>query len=1186
MFVHLRVHSEFSLIDSTLRLPELVAKARTLAMPALALTDELNVFALVKFVKTAEAAGIKPLIGADCWLSEAGLRETMGRSDAAVRHRFTLLCQNQTGYLNLCRLLSKAWVDRNSAHSPTLCWQDLSQAHSGLIALSGGYLGDVGKLLSSGRAAAAQLRAKRWAELFDGRYYVEVSRCGRELENELVPALAQLAEQLDLPLVATNDVRFLDSSEGVSDDDIDDFSAHEARVCIHEGYVLADTSRPKRTTREQYLKSPAEMQLLFSDLPAALSNTVEVAKRCNFSLSLGSYPFPIFPSAEGLPTDVLMAREARLGLQDRLQALQRIHLLAAPEDQYQQRLETEIAVINRMGFAGYFLIVSEFIRWAKQHAIPVGPGRGSGAGSLVAYALLITDLDPIRYELLFERFLNPERVSMPDFDVDFCMDRRDEVIRHVSELYGADKVSQIITYGTMAAKACVRDAGRVLSMSYGHTDSIAKLIPQTLGIELKDALAQSDELRALLDTDEEARGLIKMALKLEGLTRNAGKHAGGVVIAPLALTEFTALYSEGHDGDASAELPVTQFDKDDVEAIGLVKFDFLGLRTLTILAWAITAINTRRAQQAEPEAPLDLATLATDDPATYALLQSGRTTAVFQLESRGMKELARKLKPHVFDDIIALGALFRPGPLQSGMVDEFVERKHGRREVVYQHPLLEPVLKATYGVIVYQEQVMQIAQLLAGYTLGGADMLRRAMGKKNAQEMAQQRAIFTEGASNNGVDGALATAIFDLMEKFAEYGFNKSHSAAYAMLSYQTAYLKAHYPAEFMAAVLSSEADNTDKIVDFLADCRDCGVKILAPDVNTSLAAFSAQEGRMTIRYGLAAIKGVGHAVCEAIVTQRRFGAYLNLADFVQRVADARPNRRVLEALVDSGALDGLGAHRASLHANLSDAMKAAERLSRDAQSGQSDMFGAVLRRFEPAQQPLEVAPATLAELLAREKAVLGGYFSGHPLDEMREELDALGLLKIDALISRPAPKGRIPEQPVLVAGAIEAIRKRDAVAFARLSDGSGGKIEAGFFREAPQKFAHLLVDSQLVVIAGGLSWDAFMGAWQLKVRRAFSVEEALSRASSAITVLLAKADDAFVGRFKQTLARYQGGAARARLQLDLGEGAVELTLGDAWRLRAGLELKRELLALGGIASVTLTLDSRPLHAPADDEPA
>jgi DNA polymerase III subunit alpha len=1170
-YVPLRIHSEFSLIDSTIRLPDLVKQAKHMGLPALAVTDHLNLFALVKFFKEAEASGIKPIVGSDCVL----LNPDTGLS------QFTLLCQNHDGYLNVCRLLSLAYTERDKSQDASLSFESLHQHAAGLIALVG-YGSEIAHALAADQWEQAISIATRWKQTFGDRLYIELSRCGRRGENRLVPQLAELANALDIPCVATNLAVYLRQDEK-ADARIDDFTAHEARVCIHEGFTLDDARRPRKHTREQYLLSTDAMRERFSDVPQAVRNTLELGKRCNVQLKLGTYFLPKFPSPENLTTEEHLAVDARKGLADRLEKLQRLNDLATTVEEYQARLELELGVINRMGFPGYFLIVAEFIGWAKDNGIPVGPGRGSGAGSLVAYALKITDLDPIRYELLFERFLNPERVSMPDFDIDFCMDQRDKVIQHVSDAYGADRVSQIITYGTMAAKACIRDAGRVLGMSYGHTDSIAKLIPNTLGIELPDALKESSDLRNAIERDEKAQNLMELALKLEGLTRNVGKHAGGVVISPSALTDFTPLFSEGRDPEAVGELPVTQFDKDDVESIGLVKFDFLGLRTLTIIDWACKAINKARRAANQPE--LDLTEVRLDDERTFALLQSGRTTAVFQLESRGMKELAKKLKPNTFEDIIALGALFRPGPLQSGMVDEFVERKHGRRAVEYPHPSLETVLQPTYGVIVYQEQVMQIAQVLAGYTLGGADMLRRAMGKKKPEEMAKQRVIFSEGAAKNAVSAEVSSSIFDLMEKFAEYGFNKSHSAAYAMVTYHTAYLKAYYPAEFMAAVLSSEADNTEKIQDFLVDARAFQLRVLTPCVQNSQVQFAAQEAPMTIRYGLSAIKGVGVHVCEEIIKARANGKFRDLADFVARLSGAKPNKRVFEALIDSGALDKLSestaSHRAALHAELADALKLADKQARDEAAGQFDMFGAAPPKKKVM---LNVPEFDLLEKLQREKNVLGGYLSGHPLDQHRSELNKMGCLNLQDQANKPGPKDnkRTTAVPALVVGEIEAVRRKEGVAFTKIADGSGGFMEIGFFKDVLARHNQMINDGGFMLIAGQLSWDGFNGAWQVKARQALRLEDAFTQAGSAVHVRISGAGASFIANLNTVLNAHRG-QTPVIAHLSLPEGEVQLQLGRSHRVAVTPKLKADLQAIGGVVSVELEFEAQRLLEQQDD---
>ncbi len=831
-FVHLHLHTEYSLVDGLVKVKPLVKALAGAGMPAVAVTDQCNLFALVRFYKAAVGAGIKPIAGADLWVRNP--------ADANRPQRLVLLVQDKTGYGNLTRLISRAYVEGQHLGMPQVEREWVTEASEGLIALSGGPGGDVAQALLAGNRGEAEARLDHWLGAFGERYYLELMRTGRPQEAELVEQSVDLALARGVPVVATNDVRFLSR---------DDYEAHEVRVCIHEGRTLDDPRRPRPYSEEQYLRSPAEMAVLFADCPEALENSVEIAKRCNLELELGRNYLPAFPVPAGMTIDGFFAAESQQGLEGRLA---RILPADVPDREkarrvYDERLATELRVICQMGFPGYFLIVADFIAWAKQNGIPVGPGRGSGAGSLVAYALGITDLDPIEHDLLFERFLNPERVSMPDFDVDFCMEGRDRVIDYVASRYGRDAVSQIITFGTMAAKAVVRDVGRVMGHPYGFVDRVAKMVPFELGMTLDKALTESDDLRVAYEGEDEIRALIDMGRKLEGVTRNAGKHAGGVVIAPTKLTDFAPLYCE-----PGGDNLVTQFDKDDVEQAGLVKFDFLGLRTLTIIDWALRTINANRPEGAEP---LDIDRIDPNDSDAFDLLKSCQSTAVFQLESRGMKELIKKLQPDCFDDITALVALFRPGPLQSGMVDDFINRKHGRAAVAYPHPDLEPILKPTYGVILYQEQVMQIAQVLAGYTLGGADLLRRAMGKKKAEEMAKQRAIFQDGAVARGVEAETAAYIFDLMEKFAGYGFNKSHSAAYALVSYQTLWLKAHHPAAFMAAVLSADMDNTDKVVTLIDECRALGLAVEPPAVNRSEYRFTI-AGERTVVYGLGRHQG------------------------------------------------------------------------------------------------------------------------------------------------------------------------------------------------------------------------------------------------------------------------------------------------------------------------------------------
>ena len=1157
-FVHLHLHSEFSLRDSTIRIKALIKRCVELGQPAVALTDDSNLFALVKFYRAAMAAGIKPIAGADVWVAEPG----------QVPGRFTLLCQDHAGYLNLARLVSRAYREGHQGERVVVEAAWLDAMNEGLIALAGRD-SEIGMALREGRDAVAAQALQHWHRVFGDRLCLELTRCGRAGEDAWVAGAVELAQQFQIPAIASNDVRFLAAS---------DFEAHEARVCISSGRVLADPKRPRDYSEQQYLKSAEEMAELFADLPEALENSVRLAERCNLELRLGEYFLPQFPVPEGETLDSHLRHESERGLQARLEQ----NPLAGDftREDYDRRLDRELGVIIQMGFPGYFLIVADFIRWAKEHQIPVGPGRGSGAGSLVAWSLGITDLDPLAYDLLFERFLNPERVSMPDFDIDFCMDRRDEVIDYVAEAYGRDKVGQIITYGTMAAKAVVRDTGRVLGMPYPVVDGIAKLVPNVLGISLDDALGRSEkaakdnelassELIQRYQSEDEVRELIDLALKLENLTRNAGKHAGGVVIGPSPLTDFSPLYAE--EGSSGM---VTQFDKNDVESVGLVKFDFLGLRTLTIIDWAVKAIDRRR--KVAGEEPLDVIQLPLDDPDTYALLSRGETTAVFQFESRGMKDYIRKLQPTVFEDLIALAALYRPGPLNSGMVDDFIDRRHGRAEVSYPHPLLEPILKPTYGVIVYQEQVMQIAQVMGGYSLGGADLLRRAMGKKKPEEMAKERVKFEAGAEQNNIDPKLASSIFDLMEKFAEYGFNKSHSAAYALVAYQTAWLKAHYPAEFMAAVMSSDMDSTEKVVNFIEEARRGGIEVLPPDINSSGWMFEAlPDGR--IRYGLGAIKGVGHGAITSIVEQREAaGAYANLYDLCRRNDDGKLNRRVIEAMILSGALDGLGANRASLTAQLPDVLRATEQARRERDAGQSSLFGGgEAVESTPPLELIEVPEWPVKQRLLGERDTLGHFLSGHPMDAIRDLLGSLvsaDLGNLDSIPMTERPRG--PEANATVAGLVGGVRRRgDSQLFAQIEDGRG-RIEAAFFSDAARDYGNLLSRDRVVVLEGRLSTDAFNGGYNLRVRQAWDFEDLLGDRARRLLVELDDREGGRLAAFRELLGQYQPGDTAIALQLTIPGGQGVLHWNGQHGVRACPELIDALRPLPGVG--TVKLDLRP----------
>lgn len=1163
-FVHLHLHSEYSLADSTIRIGELVKRCASLGQPAVALTDIDNLFATVKFYKAAEGAGLKPIIGADVGMADGN--ETPSR--------MTLLCRDRGGYLTLSRLLSRAWLEGHRVDGVVLRPEWLREDNAGLFAMAGRHsLG--GRLAIGGRHELAEAWIADWQSVLDDRLHLELTRSRRDGEDAFNAFALHASSKRGLAVVASNDVRFLDR---------DGFEAHEARVCIASGRVLDDPKRPRDYSEEQYLKSSEEMAELFADIPDAIDNALALATRCNVELKLGEYALPAFPVPSEHTIESWLRNSAREGLEKRLEKAPLAE--GKSRQDYDERLEIELDVIIKMGFPGYFLIVADFINWAKDHGIPVGPGRGSGAGSLVAWALGITDLDPLPYDLLFERFLNPERVSMPDFDIDFCMDRRDEVIDYVAAKYGRDRVSQIITYGTMAAKAVVRDSGRVLGHPYGFVDGIAKLIPNTLGISLDDALGQSDAAKQnpmlasadLIDryrTEDDVRDLLDLALSLEDLTRNAGKHAGGVVIAPSPLSDFCPLFAE-HDGEGRGKNPVTQFDKDDVEAVGLVKFDFLGLRTLTIIDWAVKAINVRRA--AAGEAPLDITALELDDKLSYELFARGDTVAVFQFESRGMRELLKRAKPDTFEDIIALAALFRPGPLGSGMDREWVDRKHGNTEVSYPHPLLEPVLSPTYGVIVYQEQVMQIAQVLAGYTLGGADMLRRAMGKKKPEEMAKERAKFEAGCAERGIPAKQASPIFDLMEKFAEYGFNKSHSAAYALVAYQTAWLKVHYPAEFMAAVLSSDMDNTDKIVGFLDEARTMGLDVLPPDVDASAYMFEAKDAR-TIRYGLGAVKGVGRGACEAIVDARRAGPFDDLLDFCKRVDSGKLNRRALEALTQAGALDRLGKNRASLMLQLPEVLKATDQLARERDAGQVSLFGG----FEAAAPALhldlsEADEWPLAQLLAGERETLGHYLSGHPFDPYRDELRGLvgnDLGELDRIWeNRPesARGGWRPELEVVVAGQVVGLRKKgDSQMFVQIEDGRG-RLECAFFAETYSEFASMLARDRLLVVQGGLREDAFSGGFALRAQRCWDYSQVCAKHAQRLSMRLDLRVPGTWQRVDALLAKNRPGQTPIRLDLLRTGAAGMLDLNGSQSVRVDADLVGTLRAQPGVRAVKLTL--------------
>jgi len=1134
-FVHLRLHSEYSIADGIVRIDEAIAAAREDGMPALALTDLSNVFGLVKFYQSACRAGVKPIAGCDVWIRND--------CDPDKPYRALLLCQSLSGYLRLCRLLSQAYRLNNHHGRAELqkSWFETEAIGSeGLIALSGGASGEITRQILLADIAAAEAIARDWARLFPDRFYLEIQRCGQPDEETWVRATLHLASRLALPVVATHPVQFLQP---------DDYKAHDARVCIAQGYVLGDRRRPKEFTTEQYFKTQSQMAELFSEVPAALTNSVEIARRCSLLLDLNVTRLPTFPTPNGLSIEQYLREQAQAGLESRLKKLfPQPEILDSKRPLYQSRLDFEVNTIIQMGFPGYFLIVADFINWAKRHDVPVGPGRGSGAGSLVAYSLGITDLDPLRYDLLFERFLNPERISMPDFDIDFCQDRREQVIEYVRDRYGADSVAQIVTFGTMAAKAVVRDVGRVLDLPYNFVDQLAKLIPFELGMTLHKAREIEPVLNQRAAAEEDVRNLLELAERLEGLTRNVGMHAGGVLIAPGEITDFCPIYCANTD-----DAVVSQFDKDDVEKIGLVKFDFLGLRTLTILDRAVNDIRRNwkdnAGQSFSSQFALDAIPL--QDMATFSLMAKGNTVGIFQFESRGMKDLLQKAKPDRFEDLIALVALYRPGPMD--LIPDFIERKHGKH-VDYLDPRLEPILRATYGIMIYQEQVMQIAQVIGGYSLGSADLLRRAMGKKKVEEMAQQRAIFVKGAIQNNVSEQSAILLFNLMEKFAGYGFNKSHAAAYALIAYQTAYLKAHYPAELLAACLSGDMDDTDKVNVFYEDCKLNGITLLPPDINQSVYYFVPVDSR-TIRYGLGAIKGTGEAAINAIVRARESkGIFTDLFDLCLRVDRRMINRRVVEALIRAGALDCFDTNRAALIASVGIAIEYAEQRSQSAR--QLSLFGDDQATNQP--PGLAAVPAWSERVrLQHEKSALGFYLSGHPFNSYAAELKRFISTRLNQL-----NPGR---EPQLISGIIFAIRtqmtRRGKIAIVLLDDGLA-RVEVVIYNDLLSEHAARLKTDELLITRVVVSQNGRDGGGESRIVAKEIIDFVDARSSYAKKLKLTinrsglpdctKLREILIAHCPPTTTPGMTGMPACPVMIHFcnSQASCEIVLGNQWRVR------------------------------------
>jgi DNA polymerase-3 subunit alpha len=1161
-FIHLKVHTEYSLTNGLVRIKPLIAKTLAENMPAVAITDQSNFCALVKFYKATRGAGLKPIIGVDIWLEND--------AEPSNPHRMTLLAKSDLGYRNITVLISRAYTQGQHLGKAILKREWLVEKAEGIIVLSGAKDGDVGRALLNGKLGMAAERAQFWMALFPDSFYLELQRTSRSGDEECVHLSVQLAQDLNCPVVATNDVQFLVE---------DDFEAHEARVCISDSDTLDNPNREKKYSDAQFFKSVDEMCELFEDIPEAIQNTVEIAKRCNVELRLGEYFLPQYPVPDGMTMDEFFRKICRDGLNDRLDfILAKTPALELEEARkpYIERLEFELNIILQMGFPGYFLIVMDFIQWAKNHDIPVGPGRGSGAGSLVAYVLKITDLDPLHYDLLFERFLNPERVSMPDFDVDFCMEGRDRVISYVADHYGREAV------GTMAAKAVVRDVARVQGKPYGLADRLSKMIPFEIGMTLSKAIEQEPALKEYLADDEGAQEIWEMATRLEGITRNVGKHAGGVVIAPTKLTDFSALYCD----EQGAGL-VTQFDKNDVEEAGLVKFDFLGLRTLTIVDWALKMINPRLI--AEGKDTINIDHIPLDDRASFELLKTAETTAVFQLESRGMKDLIRRLKPDNLEEMIALVALFRPGPLESGMVDDFINRKHGKAPVAYphidyQHESLREVLEPTYGVIVYQEQVMQIAQVLAGYTLGGADMLRRAMGKKKPEEMAKQRDTFREGAISVGVDPELAMKIFDLVEKFAGYGFNKSHSAAYAVVSYQTLWLKTHFPAEFMAAVFTADMQNTDKVVTLVEECRQMKLVLVLPNINVSQYTFTV-DGDGQVVYGLGAIKGLGEGPVDSILSAReQDGTFKNLFDFCARVDLRKVNKRALEALIRGGAMDEIGPSRARLLATVEEAVQRAEQNTRNQHVGIIDMFGEVVPddNEDVYANSIGVREWSEKERLSQEKDTLGLYLTGHPFDEYEEEVRKFSP---NSILNLKPSRSKINVVGLIVAVRLMKNKRGQNMCFVTLDDRTA-RIEATLFSETYENNKHVIEKDQVVVVSGVLSMDEYSGGIKLRVSDVQGISAARMSFAKNLSVQISQAqcergiipkvkallsNSVFAGQPSQLSDEESSqSGCKVLLKYQRPEASAVIELGAAWSVEPLDELIQELKYLLGNEQVSL----------------
>ncbi len=1143
-FVHLRVHTAYSLSAGAIPIKQLISMCQAERMPAVAVTDTGNLFGALEVATTCTAAGIQPIIGCEIALERNsaadGSKPERGFSEP---DRIVLLVQNEAGYRNLLELVSRSYLASEASTEPAINRLDLARASEGLLCLTGGPRGPVGRLLGEGQAEAAEAVLTELARLFPNRLYVELMRHGTAEEARTELGLVELAYRHELPLAATNDAYFPDR---------DFFEAHDALLCVAETTVVADQER-RRLTPDHCFRSAAEMENVFADLPEACDNTLVIARRCSFIPQPRQPILPVFPTADGVDEETALRRAAQAGLEQRLSRAEIGEIGATP---YRERLEFELDTIVRMGFAGYFLIVSDIIQWAKRRGIPVGPGRGSGAGSVVAWALTITDLDPLRFGLLFERFLNPERVSMPDFDIDFCQDRRDEVIRYVQQRYGRDRVAQIITFGKLQARAVLRDVGRVLGVPYGQVDRLCKLVPNNPAhpVTLEEAIASEPALQQQRDTDETVARLMTIALKLEGLYRHASTHAAGVVIGDRPLTELVPLYR-----DPRSDIPVTQFNMKWVEVAGLVKFDFLGLKTLTVLARTCDLLAARGVQ-------LDLSALPLDDPAAYELLARGDTVGVFQVEGAGVRDMLKKLRPDRFEDIIAANALYRPGPMEN--IPRYIAVKHGEEAPDYLHPALEGILKETYGVMTYQEQVMQIAQVLAGYTLGGADLLRRAMGKKIPSEMEAQRQLFLEGAAERGVEPARAELIFDQMAKFAGYGFNKPHAAAYALLTYQTAYLKANYPVEFLAALMTLDLGNTDKLNVFRQELDRLDIRLLPPDINRSEVAFAVEPdqktGKPAIRYALAAVKGVGGQAMSDLVAERTaHGRFKDLFDFARRLDAKSFNRRQFENLAKAGAFDSLNPNRAQTLAAAEQLLRQANLAAEERESRQDSLFGKLDPSFQPRPALPLVADWPPAERLQQEFAAIGFYLSSHPLDPYGKSLERAGVIRFAEL---PAGLAANDAAHFKLAGIVVGKKERTSArgnrfAFVQMSDPSG-LFEVTVFSEMLSEARGLLDSGQPLVV----TVDVRSGEENLRLiaQKIEPLDAVVAHAAAGLRVFLGEARA--LSSLKSVIAREAGGRGRVTVVLDLPSREVEITIPGGFKVDP--RTRAALKSLPGIIDV------------------